>query len=173
MRRIPSSDFLPQAGPLLLYREPSGPGIRVDAGVVEGDEIGVNYDPLLAKLIAVAETRPAALQRAVAALRAFPILGIRTNIPFLLRVLEHPDVQRGAAHTSFLDEHLAELDDAGAAPGRGHRRGGDRRPHRQCVTRCPNRSAAPRHPPTPGRASRIGAADMSERALLLRDAFGG
>ncbi len=105
----PSSDFLPQAGPLLLYREPSGPGIRIDAGVVEGDEIGVNYDPMLAKLVAAAETRAAALQRAVAALRAFPILGIRTNIPFLLRVLQHPDVARGAAHTSFLDEHLAEL----------------------------------------------------------------
>jgi acetyl/propionyl-CoA carboxylase alpha subunit len=105
----PSSDFLPQAGPLLLYREPSGPGIRIDAGVVEGDEVGVNYDPMLAKLIAYAETRPAALERAIAALRSFPILGIRTNIPFLLRVLQHPDVEGGAAHTSFLDEHLAEL----------------------------------------------------------------
>jgi acetyl-CoA carboxylase biotin carboxylase subunit len=105
----PSSDFLPQAGPLLLYREPSGPGIRIDAGVVEGDEIGVNYDAMLAKLIAYAETRPAALERAIAALRTFPILGIRTNIPFLLRVLQHPDVQGGAAHTSFLDERLAEL----------------------------------------------------------------
>jgi acetyl-CoA carboxylase biotin carboxylase subunit len=105
----PSSDFLPQAGPLLLYREPSGPGIRIDAGVVEGDQIDVNYDPMLAKLISSAETRPAALERAIAALRAFPILGIRTNIPFLLRVLRHPAVQRGAAHTSFLDERLAEL----------------------------------------------------------------
>jgi acetyl-CoA carboxylase biotin carboxylase subunit len=105
----PASDFLPQAGPLLLYREPSGPGIRIDAGVVEGDEIGVNYDPMLAKLIASAETRPAALERAIAALRAFPILGIRTNIPFLLHVLQHPAVQRGTVDTSFLDEHLAEL----------------------------------------------------------------
>jgi acetyl-CoA carboxylase biotin carboxylase subunit len=105
----PAANFLPQAGPLLLYREPAGPGLRIDAGVVQGDEIGVNYDPLLAKLIAAAETRAAALQRAVAALRAFPILGIRTNIPFLLRVLQHPDVERGATHTSFLDERLAEL----------------------------------------------------------------
>ena len=105
----PSSDFLPQAGPLLLYREPSGPGIRIDAGVVEGDDIGVNYDPMLAKLIACAETRPAALERTIAALRTFPILGIRTNIPFLLRVLQHRDVQSGAVHTSFLDERLTEL----------------------------------------------------------------
>jgi acetyl-CoA carboxylase biotin carboxylase subunit len=105
----PAADFLPQAGPLLLYREPSGPGIRIDAGVVEGDEIGVNYDPMLAKLVAHAETRRAALERAIAALRMFPILGIRTNIAFLLRVLQHPTVQDGAAHTSFLDERLAEL----------------------------------------------------------------
>jgi acetyl-CoA carboxylase biotin carboxylase subunit len=105
----PAANFLPQAGPLLLYREPAGPGLRIDAGVAEGDEVGVNYDPMLAKLIAAAETRDAALERAIAALRAFPVLGIRTNIPFLLRVLQHPDVRRGAAHTSFLDEHLAEL----------------------------------------------------------------
>jgi acetyl/propionyl-CoA carboxylase alpha subunit len=105
----PSTDFLPQAGPLLLYREPSGPGIRIDAGVVEGDEIGVNYDPMLAKLIAYAETRSAALERAIAALRAFPILGIRTNVPFLLRVLQHHDVRSAAVHTSFLDQRLSEL----------------------------------------------------------------
>ena len=105
----PAADFLPQAGPLLLYREPSGPGIRVDAGVVEGDEVGVNYDPMLAKLIASAETRDAALRRAIAALRAFPVLGIRTNIPFLLRVLQLDDVQRGIVHTGFLDEHQPEL----------------------------------------------------------------
>jgi acetyl/propionyl-CoA carboxylase alpha subunit len=112
----PAANFLPQAGPLLLYREPSGPGLRIDAGVVEGDEIGVNYDPMLAKLIASGETREAALERAIAALRIYPILGIRTNIPFLLRVLQHPDVRRGIAHTSFLDEHLAELTTTGAPP---------------------------------------------------------
>ena len=45
----PASGFLPQAGPLLCYREPSGPGVRVDSGVAEGDEVSVHYDPLLAK----------------------------------------------------------------------------------------------------------------------------
>ncbi len=54
MRRIPARQDLPQAGPLLLYREPSMPGIRIDAGVTEGSEVGVHYDPLLAKLIATA-----------------------------------------------------------------------------------------------------------------------
>ena len=105
----PGAGFLPQAGPLLTYREPVGPGIRVDGGVAEGEEIGVYYDPLLAKLIVAAETRQAALDRCSAALRQFPVLGIRTNISFLLRVLQHPDVRAGHIHTGFLDEQRAAL----------------------------------------------------------------
>ena len=105
----PAEAFLPQAGKLLVYREPAGPGIRVDSGVVEGDEIGVNYDPLVAKLIAFAENRDGALARAAAALRSFPILGIRTNVPFMLRLLEHPDVRSGAVHTGLIADHHAAL----------------------------------------------------------------
>ena len=101
----PAESFLPQAGRLLLYREPVAPGIRVDSGFREGDEIGVNYDPLIGKLIASADTREAALARAAAALRSFPILGIRTNVPLLLRLLEHPDVRRGTVDTGFLDRN--------------------------------------------------------------------
>jgi acetyl-CoA carboxylase biotin carboxylase subunit len=105
----PGNGFLPQAGPLALYREPSGPGIRVDSGVVEGDEIGVNYDPLIAKVIAHAESRDLAIERAAAALRSFPILGIRTNVSFLLALLNDERVRRGATHTGFVDEVLDEL----------------------------------------------------------------
>jgi 3-methylcrotonyl-CoA carboxylase alpha subunit len=112
----PRQQFLPQAGPLLRYREPSGPGIRVDSGVVEGDAIHVNYDPLVAKLIVLAESRDAALDRATAALRAFPILGIRTNLPLLCRLLGHPEVRRGAVHATFIDEHLDELTTAPEPP---------------------------------------------------------
>jgi 3-methylcrotonyl-CoA carboxylase alpha subunit len=101
--------FLPQAGPLLLYREPSGPGIRVDSGVEEGGEVAVHYDPLLAKLTAWAESREAAINRAVAALRRFPILGILTNVPFLIRLLAHPEIRAGKMHTRFIEEHAAEL----------------------------------------------------------------
>ena len=90
------TSFLPQAGPLLLYREPSGPGIRVDSGVREGDAIPVHYDPLIAKLIVSAESRSGALARLGRALTEFPILGITTNIPFLVRLMKHPDVQCGA-----------------------------------------------------------------------------
>jgi acetyl-CoA carboxylase biotin carboxylase subunit len=105
----PADGFLPQAGRLLLYREPSGPGLRVDAGVVEGGEVPVTYDPMLAKLIVQAETRPAAIDRAIAALRRYAVLGIRTNIPFLIRALDQPAFREGDVHTGFIEEHLAHL----------------------------------------------------------------
>ena len=105
----PADGFLPQAGRLLLYREPRGPGIRVDSGVVEGGVVSVHYDPLLAKLTASAESRDAAIARAASALRAFPVLGIRTNVPFLIRLLEHPDIRAGRMHTRFIEEHASEL----------------------------------------------------------------
>jgi acetyl-CoA carboxylase biotin carboxylase subunit len=105
----PAAGFLPQAGRLLLYQEPSGPGIRVDAGVVEGGEVPVTYDPMLAKLTVHAETRPLAIDRAIAALRQYPVLGIRTNIAFLIRVLDHPAFRAGDVHTGFIDEHLETL----------------------------------------------------------------
>jgi acetyl-CoA carboxylase biotin carboxylase subunit len=105
----PANGFLPQAGPLRLYREPSGPGIRIDSGVEEGADVPVQYDPMLAKLIAGGETRDRAIDRAAAALRAFPILGVRTNVPFLIKVLEHPAFRAGSVHTGFVDEHLASL----------------------------------------------------------------
>jgi len=105
----PASGFLPQAGPLLVYREPSGPGIRVDSGVEEGSDVPVQYDPMLAKLIASGGSRDAAIARAVAALRSFPILGVRTNVAFLINVLRHPAFASGDVHTGFIDEHLTDL----------------------------------------------------------------
>jgi len=104
----PAHDDLPQAGPLLLYREPVMPGVRIDSGVVEGGEISVHYDPLIAKLIATGETREAALQRAHTALASFPILGVRTNITFLGALLEHGAVISGDVHTSFIDTVRAQ-----------------------------------------------------------------
>ena len=67
----PAQAFLPQAGPLLLYREPRGPGIRVDSGVEEGDAIAVHYDPLIAKLIVHAEDRAARHSAAASGARQF------------------------------------------------------------------------------------------------------
>ena len=105
----PVSGFLPQAGPLLLYREPSGPGIRIDSGVEEGAEVGVYYDPMLAKLVASGYDRGAAIDRAIHALKRFPVLGVRTNIEFLIRTLDHASFRGGDTHTAFIDAHLASL----------------------------------------------------------------
>jgi 3-methylcrotonyl-CoA carboxylase alpha subunit len=105
----PSSGFLPQAGRLLLYREPRMPGVRVDAGVAENDAVPVYYDPLLAKVIAVAETRDLAIVRLRAALHAYPVLGVRSNVSFLLRILDHPRFRDGAIDTGFVDREIAAL----------------------------------------------------------------
>jgi len=105
----PAQGFIPQAGRLLLYREPRHPGVRIDSGFREGDTVGVHYDALLAKVIATAETRDLAIARLVSALRDFPILGIRTNIPFVVRLLETDAFRAGRVHTRFLDTDGAYL----------------------------------------------------------------
>jgi acetyl/propionyl-CoA carboxylase alpha subunit len=105
----PAHGFLPQAGRILLYREPRMPGIRIDAGVQENSDVPVHYDPLLAKVIATSATRNEAIARLACALREFPILGINTNVEFLLRILDHPRFRAGDIDTSFLDEEGAPL----------------------------------------------------------------
>jgi len=105
----PARDDLPQAGPLLLYREPSMPGVRVDTGVTEGGEVSVHYDPMMAKLIACGDTRDTARRRAIEALRSYPILGVRTNVPFLIALLEHPAFISGDVDTGFVDAERSTL----------------------------------------------------------------
>jgi 3-methylcrotonyl-CoA carboxylase alpha subunit len=85
------------------------PGVRVDSGVVEGGEISVHYDPLVAKLIAWGENRERARRRAVEALRNYPILGVRTNVAFLIALLEHPRFITGEIDTGFVDRERATL----------------------------------------------------------------
>jgi acetyl/propionyl-CoA carboxylase alpha subunit len=95
--------FLPQAGRIERLRLPLG--IRVDAGVEEGDEVGTSYDPLIAKLIAHAPTRDAAFDRLAAALAETEVGGVTTNLPFLRWLVSHPAVRAGEATTAFLVEH--------------------------------------------------------------------
>lgn len=105
----PTRDFIPQAGTVLLYEEPQGPGIRVDGWIDKGSDVPVHYDPLLAKLIVWGENRETARRRAIAALRNYAILGITTNIPFLIQILQHPDFRNAALDTGFLDREAAAL----------------------------------------------------------------
>ncbi|HEV8268468.1 MAG TPA: biotin carboxylase N-terminal domain-containing protein [Thermoanaerobaculia bacterium] len=97
--------FLPQTGKVLVYDEPRGPGIRVDSGIAAGDEVSVHYDPMLAKIIARGATREEARRRLVAALAETVVLGVTTNLSYLRRVLETPEVVRGEIDTGFLERH--------------------------------------------------------------------
>ncbi|MFQ6393234.1 acetyl/propionyl/methylcrotonyl-CoA carboxylase subunit alpha [Nocardia sp. KC 131] len=82
--------FLPAPGPVSVYREPSGPGVRVDSGVVEGSVIGGQFDSMLAKLIVTGENRTQALERARRALAEFHVDGLATVIPFHRAIVEDP-----------------------------------------------------------------------------------
>ena len=95
--------FLPQAGRIERLELPEG--IRVDAGVEAGDDVPVAYDPLVAKLVAHAETREEALDALAAALRRTSVGGVTTNLPFLRWLAGHPAVRAGETTTAFLEEH--------------------------------------------------------------------
>ncbi|MDX2168813.1 MAG: biotin carboxylase N-terminal domain-containing protein [Deltaproteobacteria bacterium] len=102
----PAQHFLPSPGRILFLREPQGPGLRVDSGISAGGEVTVHYDPMLAKLSAWGATRDAARLRLIEGLRDYAVLGVTTNIAFLVDVLAHPAFAAGATHTHFIDEHL-------------------------------------------------------------------
>ena len=102
----PEQDFLPASGTLTLYREPAaGPGRRVDSGVSEGDSASPFYDPMLAKLIAWGEDRETARLRLLAMLDEQLIGGLRSNLPFLKRVLAHPAFAAAELDTGFIARH--------------------------------------------------------------------
>jgi acetyl/propionyl-CoA carboxylase alpha subunit len=111
--------FLPQTGRIERLRLPEG--IRVDAGVEEGDEIGTAYDPMIAKLVAHAESRDAALDRLGRALADTEVDGVVTNLPFLRWLVGHPAVRAGETTTAFLVEHppLSQPRQAAPPPWRG------------------------------------------------------
>ena len=98
----PTNGFLPSTGALLVWEPPSGmEGVRVDSGVEAGTEIGVYYDPLLAKIIAHAPDRETAVRKLVYALKHCAAQGVETNREFLIDVLEHEEFRAGRAHTGF------------------------------------------------------------------------
>jgi propionyl-CoA carboxylase alpha chain len=105
----PFRNFLPSVGRLTHYRPPPedlvpGATIRNDAGVMEGSEIALHYDPLIAKLCTHAPTRAAATDAMAEALDAFVLDGIRHNIPFLAALMAHPRWREGRISTAFVDE---------------------------------------------------------------------
>ena len=103
----PAAGFLPSTGRLVHVRWPEG--VRVDAGYEEGSTVTRHYDPLLAKLIAVAADRPAALDQLALALDETELLGVRTNLPFLRALLAHPEVRAGRITTDLIGRDLSVL----------------------------------------------------------------
>lgn len=104
----PESGFLPSTGDLLFVKEPAGPGVRCDSGIVTGMTVSHHYDPILAKLIVYAETREAAIRRMRRALADYVILGVRTPIDFLRDLLAHPAFADGDIDTGFIGKHMAD-----------------------------------------------------------------
>ncbi|HXV36693.1 MAG TPA: acetyl-CoA carboxylase biotin carboxylase subunit [Myxococcota bacterium] len=98
----PERGFLPSPGLISVYREPSGPGVRIDAGVEQGSRVTTHYDPLIAKLIAWGDDRAQAIERLDGALAEFAIEGIATSIPFHRKALREPDFVSGRYTTDFV-----------------------------------------------------------------------
>jgi len=105
----PYRGFLPSTGRLVRYRPPPAKdGVRVDDGVVEGGEVSMFYDPMIAKLITYGETRIEAIDRQIEALDAFQIQGIGHNVDFLSALMQHPRFREGALTTGFIAEEYPE-----------------------------------------------------------------
>jgi 3-methylcrotonyl-CoA carboxylase alpha subunit len=104
----PANNFLPATGKILRFVEPKGPGLRVDSGYSEGDQITIHYDPLIAKVIAWAENRPAAIRRMLSALRETVLLGVTHNGQFLQDVLMEGEFQSGQVYTTWVEETFGE-----------------------------------------------------------------
>ncbi|HEV2369907.1 MAG TPA: biotin carboxylase N-terminal domain-containing protein, partial [Acidimicrobiales bacterium] len=99
----PAQDFLPTSGAVLALSEPSGLHLRVDSGLAVGTSVGTAYDPMLAKVVAWASDRPAALARLDTALGDAVILGVTTNVAFLRSLVRHPDVIAGRLDTELVE----------------------------------------------------------------------
>ena len=106
----PEAGFLPGSGKLVRLRLPvTGPHVRIDSGVVEGDTVSIFYDPMIAKLIVWDVDRTSALARLRDALVQCEIEGPKSNIGFLERLVRHPSIVDGSIDTGYLDRHLDEF----------------------------------------------------------------
>lgn len=105
----PENSFLPSPGGILFLLEPNGPGVRVDSGIYQGWDVPPHYDPILSKLITWAETRQMSIARMSNALKNYIILGIKTNVGFLKRIMNTKEFINGNYHTHFIDENESDL----------------------------------------------------------------
>jgi len=107
----PLDDFAPSPGKLKNYRSPGGIGVRVDSGVYTHYSIPPFYDPMISKLISWGKDRNEAIERMRRALYEYVIVGVKTNIPFHMAVMENPRYMEGNLDTGFLDREVGLFDD--------------------------------------------------------------
>ncbi len=105
----PRNGFIPTPGPLRVYLEPQGEGIRVDSGVGQGDRVNAQFDSMIAKLIVWGPDRATAAARLSGALEGFTILGCTTNLPLLQAISRAPDFLAGRTSTAWIQDHLEAL----------------------------------------------------------------
>ncbi len=105
----PENNFMPSPGRIQRLSTPAGPGIRDDSGIYQGGEISVYYDPLISKLTVFAPNREMAIRRMCRALSEYIVAGIKTNIAFHRKVLNHPEFVSGDHDTTFVERHIDEL----------------------------------------------------------------
>ncbi len=104
----PANNFLPSIGEISYYRRPAGPGIRVDDGIESGTRVSPFYDPMLAKVITYGYDRDAAVRKMVRALEETAVLGVTSNVPFLLAILGEVNFQQGQTSTNYIQNHMAD-----------------------------------------------------------------
>ena len=116
----PANDFLPQTGPVVAWRAPNGPGVRVDHGLASVDNVSPYYDSMQAKVIAYGADRETARRRLLKALDDTVFFGLPSNRDFLRVTLAHPAFASGEFDTGFIDAHLPEPAAALPAPDSRH-----------------------------------------------------
>jgi len=102
----PDRQFFPSPGRIAQLREPGGPGIRLDSGVYPGWTVPIDYDPLLAKLIAFSPNRETTIRRMLVALNEYAITGIETNLGFFKEILNDPEFRTANLDTGFLERFM-------------------------------------------------------------------
>jgi 3-methylcrotonyl-CoA carboxylase alpha subunit len=114
----PHKNFMPSVGTIRTWRMPApSNGLRIDAGYREGDAVSPHYDAMLAKVIAWAPNRDAAIERLNRGLEESDVRGIVSNVPFLAALVTHPQVRANTIDTGFIERELKNLTPPSAAPG--------------------------------------------------------
>lgn len=106
----PDNNFMPSIGKIDTIGVPTLRDVRLDCGFLDGTEVGVNYDPMLAKLVVWGENRDLAISKSIQSLDEVLFLGVKTNRDYLKRILKHKDFVAGNTHTHFIPDHKTELE---------------------------------------------------------------